>query len=417
MLHSGSLASAATDLAAQGLSVQNLALAKSLGDPIPETFGRPQTAVEKPVAPLRAAPPLEKRPAIMTDVVGPVLLKVSLPQLLFFFRQLATMLNAGMGVIQALDTLSRQTRDLILKPIVLELSANVQEGRLLSAGMQRYPEVFSPLMLGLVRAGEDGGMLDTTINQAANYIEQEIELRNLYRKVTFYPKLVVGASIVIVLATNYIIRGMLGKPGGLYSPLAEPATWIVLAPLIAGLFLFFRVGKANARLRYNMDKIVLGIPVIGITVHQLSMAKFGRAFAALYKGGVIVPKALKLSADACGNEYLRSQMYPAARQIEEGESITFAFGRTGAFSQTVLDMTNTGEQTGHLDEMLDKVADYYEDDAKVRSNQTAIFTGVFCMLLVAVYVGYIVYKFWSGHAGELQQEQQALEGFITGLAR
>jgi type II secretory pathway component PulF len=410
-LLSTSLVAAAENLAKQGLTVQHVALASSANDPIPQNFSvQKETPAPAPVAPVPEAPrvavpppPTEARSVVMTDIVGPLLLKVPLQQLLFFFRQLSTMLNAGVPIISSLDTLARQTRDPRLVGVVNELSAHVREGRPLSIGMQRYPEVFTPLMLSLVRAGEEGGMLDNALKQMADYIEREIQLRNLVRKATIYPKVVVGSSIVIVIAANYIIRSVLGKPGGLTSPLTEPATWLILAPLIAFLFLFFRVGVTNPRVKHNYDAILLMIPAIGSTLHQMAMAKFGRAFAALYKGGVPIGKAVQLAADACGSDYLRSKIYPAGSALEEGIGVTDAFSRTGAFSQTVLDMTQTGEQTGRLDEMLDKVADFYEDGSQVRANQMAIILGVVCLLAVAAYVGYVVISFYSGHMSNLNQ--------------
>jgi type II secretory pathway component PulF len=356
------------------------------------------------VAPL-APPPTERRSAIMTDVVGPLLYKVPLDQLLFFFRQLGTMLNAGVPIVSSLDTLARQSRDPRIHGVIHELQGHVQAGRELSVGMQRYPEIFSPLMLSLIRAGEQGGMLDASLTQMADYIEREIALRNLIRKATLYPKIVIFCSIFIILGANYIIHSVFNKPGGIATPLTEPATWVVLTPLIVFLFLFFRVGVNNPRMRHSYDHVLLKIPGIGSTVHQMAMAKFSRAFAALYKGGVPMPKAVLLSADACGSDYLRSKIYPAGAALEEGMGITEALGRTGAFSGQVIDMTQTGETTGRLDEMLEKVADYYEDDSTVKANQLAIILGVVCFLAVAAYVAYIVINFYSGQMSTLTQQQ------------
>lgn len=458
-----SLVAAADSLAKQGLTVQHVALAAAAGDPIPTDFKPPTPAaspaarrveqleteiqnlrseIEKrqrqtqikaqpaaeaprveqasaserrtPVAggryerivqeqapsPYPGVPPTEARSVLMTDVVGPLLLKVPLDQLLFFFRQLSTMLNAGVPIISSLDTLARQTRDPRLNGVVRELAAHVREGRELSVGMQRYPEIFTPLMLSLVRAGEQGGLLDTVLKQIADYIEREIELRNLIRKSTLYPKVILFCSIFIVLAANFVIRNVLGKPGGIQTPLTEPVTWLVLGPLVILLFLFFRVGATNPRFKNQYDQILLMIPGIGPTVRQMAMAKFSRAFAALYHGGVPITKAVQLSAEASGSGYLSQKIQPAARMLEEGSGITDAFVRTGAFTGPVLEMTATGETTGRLDEMLDKVADFYENDSTVKANQLAIILGVVCFLIVGVYVLYIVYTFWTGYASE-----------------
>jgi type II secretory pathway component PulF len=415
-LLSASLAAAADNLAKQGLTVQHVSVAASSNDPIPQDFAkRPveRPASQQPVAPAPAPvmqvvppPPTERRSVVMTDIIGPLLLKVPLNELLFFFRQLGTMINAGVPIVSSLDTLSRQTKDPRINGVIKELLGHVQAGRELSVGMQRYPEIFSPLMLSLIRAGEQGGMLDTALNQMADYIEREIKLRNLIRKATLYPKIVIFCSIFIILAANYILHSVFNKPGGLTSPLTEPATWVVLAPMLVFLFLFFRVGVANPRVRHNYDYVLLKIPGIGGTVHQMAMAKFSRAFAALYKGGVPIHKAVELAADACGSDYLRSQIRPAASALEEGGGITDALVSTGVFSSTVLDMTQTGETTGRLDEMLEKVADYYEDESEVKANQLAIILGVICFLAVAAYVAYIVISFYSGIGSNLNDAVQ-----------
>lgn len=405
-LHSSSLGAAADDLARRGFEVEHVGLAQGLEDPVPREFQAPEAEAGPPSeqgrtepsgsAPVETDPTTQQRSYLQTHVVGQLVGRVSLSQLLFFFRQLGTMLNAGVSIIQSLDTLAGQARDPRLARIVRELAHHAREGRPLSAGMQRYPEVFSPLMLSLIRAGEEGGMLEGSVKQIAAYLEREIELRNLMRRVTIYPKLVVGASILIVLATNAIIAS-LGKSGGLTSPLTNVATWLVLGPLLVAAYLFVRLGLPNPRVKFNYDQVVLAIPGLGTTVRQLCMAKFGRAFGALYSGGVPVPKATQLAADACGNEFLRARIYPAAKRLEEGGGITETFRATGAFSPIVLDMTHTGETTGNLDTMLQKMAEFYEDEAQTRSVQFAYALGILAFLLVAAYVGYVVVSFYVGY--------------------
>jgi len=150
------------------------------------------------------------------------------------------------------------------------------------------------------------------------------------------------------------------------------------------------------------DKFLLMIPAIGSTVHQMAMAKFSRAFAALYKGGVPMARAVEYAADACGSSYLRSKIRPAAKELQEGDGITDAFRRTGAFLPQVLDLTQTGETTGQLDEMLDKAAEYYEGDTQVKSDQIAKFFGLACLILVGLYVGYLVVHFYGGYGAKIQ---------------
>jgi len=345
------------DLTGKGLQILSIGVAANPGDPLadvqvpirtaPQTETQARIAVTTASASPIAAPPTEQRSYMETSVWGPLVGQVPLKDLMFFFRQAATMLDAGVPIVQAMNTLANQANGRF-QEILREMVRHVEAGNRLSDCMQRYPEVFSPVMLSLVRAGETGGFLDDSLEIVANYLDREIELRNLYRRVTFYPKLVIGASILIIIVANAIIASVApGKPG-LSSPLTEPVTWIVLTPLLIGGFLFLRVGLANHAVKYNWDQVMARLPYIGTTYRQLSMAKFGRAFGAMHKAGVPLSKALKISADACGNEYLRAQMYPAQHRLEEGVGVTEAFRDTGAFMPIVMDMVATGETSGNL---------------------------------------------------------------------
>ncbi|MBX7133476.1 MAG: type II secretion system F family protein [Fimbriimonadaceae bacterium] len=383
--------SVAKDLADRGLQVQNLSMAAPAQ--VPRTAESPRAHVE-----------LGPRSVFAKDIAGPLVGKVDLPHLSFFFRQLSTMLQAGVNPVQTLSTLSTQTQSPKLARIITEIGAGVQEGHPMSAVMQRYPEVFSPLVMSLVRAGEQGGFMDRILTQIADYLDQEIKLRQLLRRVTIYPKIVIGASIVILIAANAIIAAVApNSPISLTSPLTRPATWIILGPLLVGLFLFIRVGLHNARLKQNWDQLILMLPGLGKTSKQFAMAKFGRAFGALYKAGVPVQQSFQLAADACGNEHLRAEMQPAIRELETGAGIADTFRATGAFNPIVLDMVSTGERTGNLDHMLNKMSEFYEGEAETRSIQAAIFTGVVCLLFVACYVGYVYISNLSGIGASYQQ--------------
>ncbi|MBL8049049.1 MAG: type II secretion system F family protein [Chthonomonas sp.] len=331
---------------------------------------------------------MERRSYWATDVVGTTVGKVALPAIAFFFRQFAVMINAGVSPTQALNTLAGQTQSPKLGRILRELSQHALEGRPMSFGMQRYPEVFSPLVLSLVRVGERSGTMVEACNLVATYTEREIAIRNLVRRVTIYPKIVIALSIVILSAASAIISS-LGKKSQLSAPLMTMSTWIWLGPLLIGLFLFYRVGLANARIRYNYEGFLLAIPYIGGTVKQFAMAKFGRALGTLYAAGVPIHEAFRLSADACGNEYLRSRMMPAIRGIEGGATLHSTMLATNAFNPIVLDMVATGEQTGSLNQMLEKVAEYYEGESETRSVKMGYILGAVALLGVGVYIGYI----------------------------
>jgi MSHA biogenesis protein MshG len=426
-----SLDHAARDLASQGLKVTNIGVAANPNDPLSGvSSARPVQAAQAPTAApaetaspegetpppgaTYAAPPTEERSYAETSVWGPLVGQVPLEKLYFFFKQLGTMLNSGVPFVQSLDTLAKQARDPKLEGIIREIRGHVEAGRPMTAGLQRYPEVFRPIIVSIIRAGEEGGFLAPSVSQVANYLEKEIALRNLYKRLTLWPKIELAASFVIIIAANLIIDSVKQSPDArkLSSPLTTLSTWFWLGPLLIALFLFFRVGLANPRIKYNWDTIGTNLPGIGNMLRELSAAKFGRAFGALYKGGVPLQKAMQMAADACGNEYLRARIYPAARRMEDGEGIAATFAATGAFSPIVLDMVATGERTGNLEQMVEKMSEFYEDEATVKATQVATWVGVIVFLFVALYIGYIVITFYTGMGQDLSKGMSD-SGWIT----
>ncbi|MEQ1821344.1 MAG: type II secretion system F family protein [Fimbriimonadaceae bacterium] len=383
---SGSLASisigaAADELAKRGYTVENLSASAQAGDPLQ-------------VNPVFSPDPPASRNVVQTHLLG-AFDKVPLSDLGFFFRQLSTMLHAGVGMVQTLETIANQTSDHKLKSILRECRDGALEGRPLSQGMDRYPDVFAPLMISLVKTGEKAGMLDQTLKHISEYIEREIKLRNMIRMATLYPKVVVGASIFIIGVTNVIIGTIGGQ--GIWSPLTQLSTWLCIAPWIIGLFIFVKFILPDPNMKQRWDQFWLGVPYFGTTMKQFALAKFSRAFACLYRGGVSPQESALLSADACGNLHMRARLRPAAPMLEEGRGLTEVYAYTGVVDPVVLNMIHTGETTGDLDNMLERVATFYEEDSEVRAKVMATVAGVVALVCVGIYVAIVVIKFYVGH--------------------
>lgn len=410
-----SIQEAVSRLQAQGVTVEEVSKAVDANDPLAsaEVFkASPQNGPDGPASHTRRdsegssaqslddeGPPTEARSRIETELAGALVGGVPLTDLQFFFRQLSTMLNAGLGGAQAMDVLAQQTRHPKLKTVVIETRDHIIAGRPMSVGFQRYPEVFSPLMISMVRTGEEGGLISEQTRMLADYIQRDIELRNIIRRETAYPKIVLAASVVIITATNIILQSI--KPGsqGISSPLTTFSVLIVVIPLCIAGFIGVRLAKQRPELMSTWHSFTSSLPWIGGMVRGFAMARFGRAFGALYAAGVPSPKAFRLGADACGNEALRFQMQSAADDLENGMSMSEAFIRTRAFNPLVIDMVRTGEMTGNIDLMLNKMAEYYEDEGSVKARQSAMILGVLVFLAVAVYVGFVIITFYSGMYG------------------
>lgn len=350
--------------------------------------------------PLAPSAPSGPRSAWATEVAGPLVGRVPLPDLMFFFRQLGTLLEAGIGPAQAFGTLSRQTKSPKLREILIEAQGQVTAGAPISFTLQRYPEAFSPLILSLVRVGEETGNLDSVCAQIADYLEDDIDLRNLIRRETLYPKILAVCALLIPLAANTVLAGVGGRP--LYSPFLTPGFWFFFVPLALGGFLFVRYGLRNPRIKKGFDEALGSVPWVGKTVHGFAMAKFGRAFGALYKGGVPIPRAAALAADATGNEHLRSRMAGVPAMLESGQGVADSLRQTGVVDDLVLDMVHTGEATGNLDQMLIKVSTFYEGECRTRARQQVLVFGTVLYLAIAVVVAFMIISAWSGYGASFK---------------
>jgi type II secretory pathway component PulF len=348
-------------------------------------------AEPEPTTPVRAA-----HQGVWQPLFGGVPLKT----LAMFFRQFATMLAAGVPIYQALETLGNQRGgNARLRRVLNDIRNSILAGERLADAFDKHPAVFSPIIRAMIRVGETSGALENILRQIANYLENELELRRLLSRVTFYPKLVLFFAILIPGLIPALIT-MVGAQGG--APVGETLTniaWTYIKILLAIFVVWaaFRLAMQAQGFRYAWGLFTVSLPWIGFTVRQLALARFARALSALYGAGLPLSQAIRYAADATGNEYLRSRIQPAGSKLESGYSITDTFASTGVFPQMVMDMVATGENTGELGFMMDKVAEYYEEEGKLRSHQAGYVFGVLVYLGVAVYVAIILIQFYAGY--------------------
>lgn len=386
----GVLESASLDSAAQALSSRGLHV-RSLQETAPVTgIPGPRPAAEYV--------PLPQRSKFATDFWGRVVDVVPLRDLQFFFRQFGVMLDAGINPADVFASLAKGTKDAKLRGILQEGHEACSQGQPASTVIVRYPDVFAPLMHAMVRVGEDSGSLPEQCRNLSEYIERDIHLRNTIKRETAGPKITVFASIGIIVLTNALVTSINSSAQTLPLPIG---LWLFTLAVAAGVFLYVRLVLPKPEARLGFDRFVLRLPGIGKMVHGFAMAKFGRAFGAMYKAGVPVTRAVEVAADACGNSAVRASVVPAAKALEQGVGLTAALSGTGAFSPLVLDMARTGEETGETDLMLTKVADFYEEEGALSAQIAAKVVGVACLIAVAAYVLFVVVSFYTGYFSRL----------------
>jgi type IV pilus assembly protein PilC len=316
-------------------------------------------------------------------LLDPIWTGVSLRDLGFFFRQFATLVDAGMPLSQALTTLSQQAPNARLRRTVADMAAQVQRGTQLSTAMRAHPWIFSSLQVHMVEAGEAGGLLDRMMIRIADYLEREYEVRQKIKQRTLYPKLVLVAAIFIPKLPILVLVGLL--------PYLR-ATLFTLLPVAAALLVIwaaFRLAFQWPAFRYFYDTVKLNLPVVGGLIRKQITGRFVRGLAALYGAGLPVGRAMSWAADMVLRQVPR---------VERGESLTAALTATGFFSPAALGMMATGEQSGNVDGILRKLADYQEAEADHATHQMVTIGSTLFYLAVCIYVGMQVISFYSGYA-------------------
>lgn len=331
--------------------------------------------------------------------VAPFLLTIPLPHIASMFRQLGTLLRAGVPMLQGITALGEQTPHARLKEILREAAALVASGRPFSEVLARHPQVFSQLSIELIRAGETSGMLETMCGRIADYLEREVEIRRKLQRETLYPKVVLFVAGLVLLILAFVNAGM-GATGG-QAVLARVTLAVFVGAGAFGVWWLGRYLHQYPQLATRWDELKLAVPGVGGVARRYATARFCRSLGALYGGGILLQRAVEVSARACGSQYIEETMLRNIPMLMQGGSIAAMLEASGSLSGAAVQMARTGEQTGGLDSMMDKVADYLESEADQKAHQLAVSAGVFLLLVAAVIVGIIVIGFYMGQMGQI----------------
>lgn len=333
-------------------------------------------------------------------IVNPILAGATIGDLAIFYHQLTAMVKSGMSLVEAMSSLRTQGGNRRLRKIAVETMEFIHAGGKLSDAFARYPWMFPELQISLLRAGETGGTLDKMLERIADYLDKEQQLRQKLRMSTLYPKILVLAVIFIPALPTLL------APGGNFASYlrATLGTLVPILLIILGLWVVYSLLYQIPAFKYAIDCLKLSLPKIGKTVRMLALSKFYRVLAAMYAAGAPVSQGMTQAADACGNWFLASRLKAVVPMMEQGRSFRESIGSARVLPQMALDMLATGEQTGKIDEMLDKAAEYTENEAEVSTVQMTLILGVLLLLGVALYIGSMVIGFWGGYANTMTVE-------------
>ncbi len=345
--------------------------------------------------------------------IYPVVSGIVLKDLVAYYRQFATLINAGMPMYQALIGLESQTKNGRLKEATRLAAMHVQRGGRLSEFMATQPTVFPRLHVEMVGAAEQGGMLDSVLRQIADDVEHELQIRRLLFIETFYPKAVLFMALMLLgghffvdgtPAFSKLILGGLGKQSYGVSDYLNDTIGFglkLLIPIFLVVALFRLVLFRISFVREAYDTVKTIIPGLGTIIKGFALARFMRMFAALYRTGFTMSSALNIAGEAAGNVLLRNSARRAVVHAERGGLISDELQKSGFFPGIALNMIRSGETTGNLDELLTKSAEYFEDESKVKSRQLAVIFSVVVLLLVGILVLFAMIKFYGGYASNI----------------
>lgn len=344
-------------------------------------------------------------------VLSPLLAKfkragsVNDKEIVIFVRQFATMIDAGLPLVQCLEILSTQGDNPTFNEILRDVKNNVEGGSTFSESLRRHPKVFDELFVNLIHAGEVGGILDTILNRLAVYIEKRVKLQRQVRSAMVYPAGVGGiAVIVVVVMLTYVIPSFenMFKEFGAEAELPAPTriviaisrgflTWapIIVAIVTAigfGLNYIYRQPKGKA----FFHRMLLAAPIMGPVMRKIAVARFTRTLSTLLASGVPLLEGLNIVAKSSGNVIIEKAILDTTDRIREGRTMSEPLGETGVFPPMVVQMISVGEQTGALDEMLRKIADFYEEEVDVAVEGLTSLLEPLMMVVIGGIVGFIL---------------------------
>lgn len=341
--------------------------------------------------------------------------KVRQRDLVVFTRQLSTMISAGVPLARSLATLQDQSDSKYLRKVIADLTKEVESGTPLADAFAKHPNAFSPVYINMVKAGETGGILDEILKRLASQVEQEATIRKKIKSAMTYPMVILSITVIAFFGIMFFIIPKIGKIlidlGGENAKLpiytrtllgvsAFMKSNAILIIVVGGLLIFgtlkyIRTDKG----RYQLHKLLLKIPVVNTIIIKIALARFSRTFASLMSAGVGVLDALEVTGRAIGNKVIEEELIEAAKQVKNGRQLSEPLSKSPHFPPIVGQMLAVGEETGQVDTILVKVADFYEEEVSATIDGLSSLIEPLMIIVLGAFVGLIAASVMGPIAG------------------
>ncbi|MBW6504619.1 type II secretion system F family protein [bacterium] len=329
--------------------------------------------------------------------------KVGGREMAIFTRQFATMIDAGLPLVQCLDILGMQQENPSFKKVILKIKEDVESGSTFADALSRHPKVFDALFVNLVAAGEVGGMLDTILSRLADYIEKAMKLAKKIKGAMVYPSTILAVAVVVTVVLLVYVIPIFAKMFSDFGQALPAPTQFVLALsdftrkyfllVIVLLFLLaaaFRWYYRQETGRRNVDRLLLRLPVIGSLLQRIAVARFSRTLGTMVSSGVPILESMDIVAKTAGNKIIEEAIIKARMSISEGKTIAEPLADSKVFPPMVTQMVAVGEATGALDAMLNKIADFYDDEVDSAVEAMTALLEPMLMVFLGVVIGGLV---------------------------
>lgn len=329
--------------------------------------------------------------------------RVSGKELALFTRQFSVMLDAGLPLVQCLGIMADQQENKVFQNVLHQVRQDVEAGATLADALRKHPKVFDDLFVNMIAAGEAGGILDVILHRLSSFLEKIVKLKRAVVSALAYPSFIVLAAIVVVTVIMlYVIPTFVTLFAGMKAPLPLLTRITILAShylsqFIVPLMILVMLGVASIRYYYKteqgrlvLDRLLLMIPVLGVVLKKIAIARFSRTLATLLTSGISILEALEITARTAGNVLIQNALLQARREVEEGKTLVEPLKRIPLFPPMVTQMVGVGEQTGELDQMLQKLADYYEEEADAAISSLLTLLEPLMLAFIGVVIGAIV---------------------------